>query len=34
MKLMNFRPFDPVFTEAGKRGVSRGGEAEQEVCYT
>jgi 5-methylcytosine-specific restriction protein A len=24
MKLMNFRRFDPVFTQAGKRGLSRG----------
>lgn len=31
MKLMNFRRFDPVFTEAGKRGLSRGGQAEEEV---
>jgi 5-methylcytosine-specific restriction enzyme A len=34
MKLMNFRRFDPVFTEAGKRGLSRGGQAEQEVWNT
>jgi predicted HNH restriction endonuclease len=31
MKLMNFRRFDPVFTHAGKRGLSRGGQEEQEV---
>jgi len=31
MKLMNFRRFDPVFTQAGKRGLSRGGQAEEEV---
>jgi hypothetical protein len=31
MKLMNFRRFDPVFTEAGKRGLSRGGQAEEEI---
>jgi predicted HNH restriction endonuclease len=31
MKLMNFRRFDPVFTEVGKRGLSRGGQAEEEV---
>jgi len=31
MKLMNFRRFDPAFTEAGKRGLSRGGQAEEEV---
>jgi 5-methylcytosine-specific restriction protein A len=34
MKLMNFRRFDPVFTEAGKRGLSRGGQAEEEVWST
>jgi 5-methylcytosine-specific restriction enzyme A len=34
MKLMNFRRFDPVFTEAGKRGLSRGGQAEEEVWNT
>ena len=28
MKIMNFRRFDPVFTEAGRRGLSRGGSAE------
>lgn len=31
MKLMNFRRFDPVFTEAGKRGLSRGGHLEEEI---
>lgn len=31
MKLMNFRRFDPVFTEAGKVGLSRGGKAEEDV---
>jgi predicted HNH restriction endonuclease len=31
MKLMNFRRFDPVFTQAGRRGLTRGGQAEQEV---
>jgi len=31
MKLMNFRRFDPVFTQAGKRGLTRGGQAEEEV---
>jgi predicted HNH restriction endonuclease len=31
MKLMNFRRFDPVFTEVGKRGLSRGGQAEEAV---
>jgi 5-methylcytosine-specific restriction enzyme A len=31
MKLMNFRRFDPVFTQAGKRGLSRGGHAEEEI---
>jgi predicted HNH restriction endonuclease len=31
MKLMNFRRFDPVFTGAGKRGLSRGGRAEGEI---
>jgi len=31
MKLMNFRRFDPVFTEAGKRGLSRGGQLEEEI---
>ena len=31
MKLMNFRRFDPVFTQAGKRGLSRGGQAEEKV---
>jgi 5-methylcytosine-specific restriction enzyme A len=34
MKLMNFRRFDPLFTEAGKRGLSRGGQAEEEVWNT
>jgi 5-methylcytosine-specific restriction protein A len=34
MKLMNFRRFDPLFTEAGKRGLSRGGQAEEEVWHT
>lgn len=31
MKLMNFRRFDPVFTQSGRRGLSRGGQAEEEV---
>jgi 5-methylcytosine-specific restriction protein A len=31
MKLMNFRRFDPVFAQAGKRGLSRGGQAEEQV---
>jgi len=31
MKIMNFRRFDPVFTEAGRRGLSRGGQAEAAV---
>jgi predicted HNH restriction endonuclease len=31
MKLMNLRRFDPVFMEAGKRGLSRGGHAEEAV---
>lgn len=31
MKLMNFRRFDPVFTQAGKVGLSRGGKAEEDV---
>jgi 5-methylcytosine-specific restriction protein A len=31
MKLMNFRRFDPVFTQAGKRGLPRGGQAEEAV---
>jgi 5-methylcytosine-specific restriction protein A len=31
MKLMNFRRFDPVFTKAGKVGLSRGGKTEEEV---
>jgi 5-methylcytosine-specific restriction protein A len=31
MKLMNFRRLDPVFTQAGKRGLSRGGQAEEEI---
>jgi 5-methylcytosine-specific restriction protein A len=31
MKLMNFRRFDPVFTQAGKRGLSRGGHAEEDI---
>jgi len=34
MKLMNFRRFDPVFMEAGKRGLSLGGQAEEEVWNT
>jgi 5-methylcytosine-specific restriction enzyme A len=34
MKLMNFRRLDPVFTGAGKRGLSRGGQAEEEVWTT
>jgi 5-methylcytosine-specific restriction protein A len=34
MKLMNFRRLDPVFTGAGKRGLSRGGQAEEEVWNT
>jgi predicted HNH restriction endonuclease len=31
MKLMNFRRFDPTFTDAGKVGLSRGGKAEEDV---
>jgi 5-methylcytosine-specific restriction protein A len=31
MKMMNFRRFDPAFTGAGKRGLSRGGKAEEAV---
>ena len=31
MKLMNFRRFDPVFTQAGRRGLSRGAQAEEEI---
>jgi 5-methylcytosine-specific restriction protein A len=31
MKLMNFRRFDPVFTDAGKVGLTRGGKTEAEV---
>jgi len=31
MKLMDFRRFDPQFTEAGKVGLQRGGKLEQEV---
>jgi 5-methylcytosine-specific restriction enzyme A len=31
MKLMNFRRFDPVFTEAGRVGLSRGGKVEEGV---
>lgn len=31
MKLMNFRRFDPVFKQTGRRGLSRGGQAEEEV---
>jgi 5-methylcytosine-specific restriction protein A len=31
MKLMNFRRFDPAFTEAGRRGLSRGGQREAEI---
>jgi len=31
MKLMNFRRFDPVFTQVGKCGLSRGGQAEEAV---
>jgi 5-methylcytosine-specific restriction protein A len=31
MKLMNFRRFDPAFTQAGKVGLSRGGKAEEHV---
>jgi 5-methylcytosine-specific restriction protein A len=34
MKLMNFRRLDPVLTEAGKRGLSRGGQAEEEIWNT
>src|SRR5580704_17428118 len=34
MKLMNFRRFDPLFTAAGKRGLSRGGQSEEEVWNT
>jgi predicted HNH restriction endonuclease len=31
MKLMNFRRFDPVFIDAGKVGLARGGKTEEEV---
>jgi 5-methylcytosine-specific restriction protein A len=31
MKLMNFRRFDPVCTQAGKRGLSRGGQGDEAV---
>jgi 5-methylcytosine-specific restriction enzyme A len=31
MKLMNFRRFDPTFTDVGKVGLSRGGKAEEDV---
>ena len=31
MKLMNFRRFDPAFTQAGKVGLSRGGKSEEVV---
>jgi 5-methylcytosine-specific restriction protein A len=31
MKLMNFRRFDPSFTQAGKSGLSHGGRAEEEA---
>jgi 5-methylcytosine-specific restriction enzyme A len=31
MKLMNFRRFDSVFTQAGKVGLSRGGKSEEEL---
>lgn len=31
MKLMNFRRFDPTFTESGRVGLSRGGRAEEEI---
>jgi predicted HNH restriction endonuclease len=31
MKLMNFRRFDPTFTDAGKVGLSRGGKTEEDV---
>ena len=31
MKLMNFRRFDPAFTDAGKVGLSRGGKADADV---
>ena len=31
MKLMNYRRFDPAFTQAGKVGLSRGGKAEEDV---
>jgi predicted HNH restriction endonuclease len=31
MKLMNFRRFDPAFTESGRVGLSRGGKAEEDV---
>jgi len=33
MKLMNFRRFDPTFTDAGKVGLSRGGKAEEDVWH-
>ena len=31
MKLMNFRRFDPTFTDVGKVGLSHGGKAEEAV---
>jgi 5-methylcytosine-specific restriction enzyme A len=31
MKLMNFRRFDPAFTEAGKVGLSSGGKLEGDI---
>lgn len=34
MKLMNFRRFDPVHTDAGHVGLQRGGKAEEQVWRT
>jgi 5-methylcytosine-specific restriction protein A len=31
MKVMNFRRFDPIYIEQGKRGLQRGGKLEEEV---
>jgi 5-methylcytosine-specific restriction protein A len=31
MKVMNFRRFDPIYKEQGKRGLQRGGKLEEEV---
>jgi 5-methylcytosine-specific restriction enzyme A len=34
MKLMNFRRFDPVFTDTGRQGLARGNRLEEEVWRT